>query len=251
MEAVYEETPIEYTITYQDLKGSDNSQNPVKYTVESTNLQLVNLPDQEKYIFKGWYTTDDENGVKVTSIDVSKLENIILYARWEEKQPLNPTDRLYLKSDKYKVGEKDIDNYEVGDVYLDKIEPQTTVAEFIRNCESNGTITVVTVIDGKEVVLKDNDLVGTNMTIKTTGFGETFVLTAVVMGDLDGDGKVTPTDLSTLNQAVLKDIKLEGAFFKAADLDDNENLTPTDLSTINNTILKNIVLTYKKVVNKQ
>ena len=62
---------------------------------------------------------------------------------------------------------------------------------------------------------------------------------------------MTPTDLSTLNQAVLKDIKLEGAFFKAADLDDNENLTPTDLSTINNTILKNIVLTYKKVVNKQ
>ena len=41
-------------------------------------------------------------------------------------------------------------------------------------------------------------------------------------------------------------LKLEGAFFKAADLDDNERLTPTDLSTINNTILKNITLTYNK-----
>ena len=66
------------------------------------------------------------------------------------------------------------------------------------------------------------------------------------MGDLDGNGLVTATDLSTLNQVILKTTTIEGAVFKAADLDDNEKLTATDLSTINNTILKNITLTYDK-----
>ena len=32
---------------------------------------------------------------------------------------------------KYKIGENDIDNYEQGDIYLDKIEQETTVEEFI------------------------------------------------------------------------------------------------------------------------
>ena len=66
------------------------------------------------------------------------------------------------------------------------------------------------------------------------------------MGDLDGNGKVTAVDLSTLNQAVLKIVKLSGAEYKAADLDDNKKLTATDLSTINDTILENIKLTYTK-----
>jgi hypothetical protein len=69
------------------------------------------------------------------------------------------------------------------------------------------------------------------------------------MGDLDGNGKVTATDLSTLNQTVLQLIQLKGASFKAADLDDNEKITATDLSTENNAILKNITLTYTKPNN--
>ena len=158
------------------------------------------------------------------------MENIILYAKWEE-------EKLYLKSQKYKVGENDIDNYEENDVYLDKIEPETTVAELINNCETNGIISVINE-EGKE--LEEDELVGTNMTIKVTRYDEEITLTAVVMGDLDGNGKVTATDLSTLNQTVLQLIQLKGASFKAADLDDNEKITATDLSTENNAILKNI-----------
>lgn len=114
-------------------------------------------------------------------------------------------EKLYLSSDVYKIGDHDIDNYEDGDIYLEKITPETTVKEFISNCETNGTIKVLDA-GGKE--LKETDLVGTNMTIKVTGHGEEFILTAVVMGDLDGNGLVTVTDLSGINQTVLKTIKL-------------------------------------------
>ncbi len=168
------------------------------------------------------------------------MENIIVYAQWEE-------DNLYLKSEKYKIGENDIDNYEKGDIYLDKIEPNTTLKQFIENCDTNGIIKVIDK-DGKE--LKEDDLIGTGMTIKDTRYDEEITLTAVVMGDLDGNGIVTITDFSAINQVLLEIATLEEPYFKAADLDDNKKLTITDFSTINNTILGNITLTYTKPKNK-
>ena len=236
--ATYELSPIQYKISYNNTKDCDNSQNPTSYTIEDKNITLKNLEDKENSKFLGWYDKA-VGGNKITSIDTSKLENIILYAQWEK-------DELYLKSEKYKIGENDIDNYEQGDIYLDKIEPNTTLKDFIANCDTNGDITVIN-SEGKE--LSDDDLVGTGMTMKVKRYDEEITLTLVVMGDLDGDGKVTAVDLSTLNQAILKTAKLKDAEFKAADLDDNKKLTATDLSTINDTILGNITLTYKKTNN--
>ena len=164
------------------------------------------------------------------------MENIILYAQWEK-------DGLYLKSQKYKIGENNIDIYEENDVYLDKIESETTVTEFINNCETNGDIKV---INSQGQVLQANDIVGTNMTIKVTRYDEEINLTSVVMGDLDGNGLVTPTDLSDVNKIVLKVLKVEGAKFKAADIDDSQKITPSDLSDINKTILGVIKLIYTK-----
>ena len=236
--ATYELSPIQYKISYNNTKDCDNSQNPTSYTIKDTNITLKDLEDKENSKFLGWYDKA-VGGNKITSIDTSKLENIILYAQWEK-------DELYLKSEKYKIGENDIDNYEQGDIYLDKIEPNTTLKDFIANCDTNGDITVIN-SEGQE--LSDDDLVGTGMTMKVKRYDEEITLTLVVMGDLDGDGKVTAVDLSTLNQAILKTAKLKDAEFKAADLDDNKKLTATDLSTINDTILGNITLTYKKTNN--
>lgn len=240
--ATYTISPKVYTITYNNLKNSDNSANPTTYTIEDPNITLVDLPNQGKYIFKGWYTSNDETGTKVTSIDTSKLGNIILHAQWEN-------DSLYFKSEKYKVGENDIDNYENGDIYLDKIEPETTLSEFINNCDTNGTITV---INEKGQTLSSDDLVGTTMTIKVTRYDEEITMTIVVMGDINGDGKNTAQDLSELNSACLgiSEVELTGARFKAADIDDNRRITVTDLAELNNALLGISKLTYNKP-NKQ
>ena len=141
------------------------------------------------------------------------------------------------------VGETDIDNYEYGDMYLNKITPYTTVAELVANCDTNGEMIV---LDSNGDEVSADKYVGTGMTIKTTGYGEEFVLTAVVMGDLDGNGKLSVTDLSVMNHVIVRTQTLQGAFFEAADLDDSNRITATDLSTINQALVRTIELTYTK-----
>ena len=236
--AKYEVNPIEYNITYENTKGSDNSANPTTYTVEDGTIKLADLPNQKHYSFKGWYTAPDSTGTKVESIDTSKLVNIKVYAQWDY-------DGLYLSSKTYKIGENDIDNYEEGDIYLDKISPETTVSEFIDNCSTNGKITIY---DAQGKALRNSNLVGTGMTIKITRDDEEIDITAVVMGDIDGDGRTTIQDLSELNKAYLgiSEKELEGARFKAADIDDSTRITATDFSELNKAILGIQKLTYKK-----
>lgn len=221
-------TPNKYTITFKSDKKTITSQQ-VTYDKTYGNLPT---PEKEGYVFKGWYNGEN----KVNPNDIVKItQNTTLTAKWEKE---SEDEKIYLNAPKYKI-QKDDENEET---YLNKIQPETTVAEVITNCETNGTINV---IDKKGNILRKDDIVGTGMKIQVTkNNNENIIMTSVVMGDLDGNGKVTATDLSAVNQTVLKVVKIEGAVFKAADLDDNEKITATDLSTINQVILKILKLVY-------
>ena len=146
-----------------------------------------------------------------------------------------PGEKLYLSTEIYKIGNSDINNYEDGDKYISRVEKETTKEEFIENLKTNGTIRIKK-HDGTE--LGANELVGTGMTIEVTKEEEKIELQIAVMGDLDGNGKVTATDLSTLNQTILKMVTLENEYKIAGDLDENEKITATDLSTLNKMLLK-------------
>ena len=149
--------------------------------------------------------------------------------------PEEPEEKLYLSTEVYKIGNKDIKNYENGDKYISRVEKETTKEEFIENLKTNGTIRIIKQ-DGKE--LGSNELVGTGMTIEVTKEKEKIELQIAVMGDLDGNGKITATDLSTLNQTILKTVTLENEYKIAGDLDENDKITATDLSTLNKMLLK-------------
>lgn len=169
---------------------------------------------------------------KTSEIQIGKPEEPI--EPIEPEEPIDPTEKLYLSSEIYKIGNKDINNFEEGDKYISRVEEETTKETFTSNLKTNGTITIIKE-DGTE--LEENELVGTGMTLRVTKDEENIELKIAVMGDLSGDGKVTATDLSTLNQTVLNIITLENEYKIAADLDENENLTVTDLSTLNMMLL--------------
>ena len=178
--------------------------------------------------------------VKLTDIEVAGLgEDLIVNKTAEkqigEKEEPTPEDKLYLSTEVYKIGNNDIRNYENGDKYISRIEKETTKEKFIGNLKTNGTIRIIK-HDGTE--LGSNELVGTGMTIEVTKDEEKIELQIAVMGDLDGNGKITATDLSTLNQTIQKIVTLENEYMIAGDLDENEKITATDLSTLNKMLLK-------------
>lgn len=143
-------------------------------------------------------------------------------------------EELQLSSEIYKIGNNDINNYEDGDEYISRVVRNTTKETFISNLETNGTVRILKQ-DGTE--LGENELVGTGMTLEVTKDEEKIELQIAVMGDLSGEGKVTATDLSILNQTIIGEITLKDEYKIAADFDENNNLTATDLSVLNQMLL--------------
>ena len=66
-----------FTISYDLNEGTNNSNNPTSYTVESETLTLY-TPTRTGYDFAGW----TYNGNVVTEIDPSWIDNITLVANW-------------------------------------------------------------------------------------------------------------------------------------------------------------------------
>ena len=192
-----------------------------KETINNYEIDLV----------EGLKTTDNVVTISYTEGNITKTAQIDITVNKKEEEK---EEKLYVTSEKYEILESK--------KYINKINPKTTIKELIENLNSNGNITVINK-NGDEV--SKNSLIGTGMNIIISNDNEEKKFEAAVLGDLDGNGKVTATDLSTINQVILKIVKLTDLELKAADLDENEKITATDLSTINNYILGNIKLLYK------
>ena len=137
----------------------------------------------------------------------------------------NDVTKLTLTSEKYKINDK----------YIYRVQKETKYSDYIKNIKTNGKVTIFKE-DG--TVLKSEEFVGTGMKMTVELQNEKKEIKIAVAGDLDGNGKVTATDLSTLNKAILKTVTLEGEYKLAGDLDESGRITATDLSTINQMVLK-------------
>ena len=125
-------------------------------------------------------------------------------------------DGLYIKSQVYII-----DNN-----YIDRISPETTVKEFIENCESNGEIKIFD-IDGNE--LSEEDKIGTGMTLTVSG---QLMHKLAVIGDVNGDGKISVTDLAKLKLAYIGTKILEDEYLLAADVNYDKKLSITDIAQL-------------------
>ena len=143
----------------------------------------------------------------------------------------NPEEEYYITSDIY-----DIDTT---NNIITKVKPETTVEKFLNNIDTNGQCKV---LNSKKEELSDSSLVGTGCILQVTYKDKIYEYEIAVRGDLDGNGKVTITDLSMINQALTKKITLTEIQEKAADIDYTGNLSITDLSMINQALTGKIKL---------
>ncbi|MBQ4444280.1 MAG: InlB B-repeat-containing protein [Clostridia bacterium] len=73
-------TPTQYTITYNLNSGTNSSNNPATYTVESNTITLANAT-RAYYTFGGWYTNSSLTNRK-TQIAKGSTGDLTLYAKW-------------------------------------------------------------------------------------------------------------------------------------------------------------------------
>lgn len=211
-----------YNINYE-LNGGTATGTLTSTYLYGKELILSNKVEKQGYIFAGWYSNSTLTGNKITTIGETETGNKTFYAKWIKE------DEYYITSVKYEIGEE----------YITKVSPYTSVSTFLSNINTNGTVKVLNA-NQQEVI--GDAFVGTGYILQVEFDGTTYEYEIVVRGDIDGNGKITVTDLSMLNQTIVRRITLIGAREKAADIDYSGKISITDLSMLNQTIVGRITL---------
>ena len=104
--------------------------------------------------------------------------------------------------------------YSVGSTYISGIQEHTEVNDFIKKLNSKYTVKVYS---GENRVT--DGLVGTGYKVKLYS-GSTLkkTYTLIVLGDINGDGRITALDLLRGQRHILGKTKLSGAYYWAADI---------------------------------
>lgn len=84
-----------------------------------------------------------------------------------------------------------------------------------------------------EEVIDTTTLIGTGMSFEIQGTNGIVSKKVSIKGDLDGNSKITVTDLSRLNQYIVGNISMENEYYDAGDVDQSGKVSITDLSRLN------------------
>lgn len=135
---------------------------------------------------------------------------------------------LFLKSE-VNAAEKYGEFYEINGIHVTRVLPETTYSDLKNNLENNN---IIVKNNGNEIL--ENDYVGSGMTLET----QNGTYTVSVVGDLDGNGLITITDLSKLRLFVSGLNTLSDTYRLSADINNDGNITITDLTQINLIVVK-------------
>lgn len=185
-----------------------------------------------------WATATAKRGQSYMSME---LEN------WEDMMDLStdtivpPNSNLCIKA--FTVEEEKVQtdkffrvsNYKIDNEYIYNISPNTNFNEFTNNISTNMEYYIY---DKEDNIVSDENIISTGMKLKV----EDKFYKIAVKGDLNGDGKITITDLvkAKLHSVGIK--LLEDEVLKSADVNGDGKVSITDIVIINLTTvnLKNL-----------
>ncbi len=124
--------------------------------------------------------------------------------------------------------------YTVGDT-VTKVEPETTVTDFIKNLAVTNGTAIVTNAAGEQKI----GLVGTGDILRLYSGDKLHASYPIVIyGDVNGDGKISSLDLRVAQKHILKVSTIDGYYLTAADSSKDGTLTSLDLRVTQKYILK-------------
>ena len=128
--------------------------------------------------------------------------------------------------------------YVVDNEYIDRIYPNTTIYNFVRNLNYVGDITI-TDAKGNSANVEDTEkYIGTSYTITITKGTESIVRKAVVVGDINYDGKVELPDANMITRSVIRLVTLNDIQMRAADITGNKEVNVADSSVVERFVIR-------------
>ncbi len=179
-------------------------------------------------------TLKTKQGVKATSTDIvftdivtsegEKDINIV-----EIKTTINIIEDQTEKPEEPKQEKITSDKYTITENYIERILPNTSVAQFKANVTVENVTTQPQIVFTSEegTLLAEDEIVTTGTKIKV---GKTLQYTLSVIGDIDSDGKITINDLAKLKLHLIEKQLLEGIKLKSADINNDGKITLDDLA---------------------
>ena len=188
-----------YMITFESAGGTAVDSITVEY---GATIVLPEAPARKAYIFLGWegYT----EGMAMPA------EDLIFTAQWAVG--INKiTSEVFQITDGESIG---------------KISVGTMVQGLLQGLAEQEYCAVY---DQQGEPVASDTLVGTGMTVTLQVDGqEQETLVVIVTGDVNGDGRITVSDMIQVKAHLLESKPLEGVYAIAADVDGNGNLTISD-----------------------
>ncbi len=137
--------------------------------------------------------------------------------------------------------------FSIDNNYLMGIEEERSVSTFDLGLDSKYT----TVVTDKNNTVKTSGNIFTGDKIQIKSNGETVLNpTVVIMGDANGDGKISPLDYVAIKNHIMKSTNItNGAYLKAADMDNNGNIKPLDYVMVKNYIMDKSTVKYNITYN--
>lgn len=160
--------------------------------------------------------TVDENGLITAEAIGTALITVCSDENPEIYKTINVTVQEIVKTEEYTIdNENRIIKY---------IPENTTVSALMENIRLGSD--EYTIVNKAGTALSNEDLVGTDTKLSLEG--QDYKL--AIIGDTNGDGKITVTDVSKLKLHIVELETLTNCAEIAADMNKDQNITPTDLS---------------------
>lgn len=119
--------------------------------------------------------------------------------------------------------------------YISNINPGVTAGQVLEKIQANSGATKK-VYDGTTEVAADG-ILATGMEIVISLNNQVAEYIVVVSGDINGDAKITATDLTKMKNHILEKTTLTNLGLKAADLNNDGQITATELTKIKKYVL--------------
>lgn len=165
--------------------------------------------------------------IKIKDIVTSEGERDIAIA--ETKATINIIEEQEEIPEEPKPEKITSTKYTIAGGYIERILPNTTVAQFKENVTLENVTTDPQIVftDHEGMPLAEDGIITTGTQIKV---GKTLQFTLVVIGDTDSDGEIGINDIAELKLHLLDLTALEGIKLKAADVDGSMEIDINDIA---------------------